>query len=1233
MALSLSSSSSSSRTWLYDVFPSFSGEDVRVTFLSHLLKEFDKKLITAFKDNEIPRSRSLDPELKQAIRDSRIAVVIFSKNYASSSWCLNELLEIVKCSKEECGQMVIPVFYGLEPSHVRKQTGDFGKIFEKTCKNQTEEVMIQWRRALTDVANTLGYHSFNWDNEAKLIEEIVSDVSDKLLLTPSKDSEDFVGIEDHIANLSVLLKLDLEEVRMVGLWGSSGIGKTTIARVLFQRLSRHFQGRIFIDRAFLSKSMEIFNRANPDDYNMKLHLQGHFLSEISGKGGIKINHLSAIGERLKHQKVLIIIDDFDDQVVLDSLVGQTQWFGSGSRIIVVTNDKHFLRAHGIDHIYEVCLPSEDLAVEMLCRSAFRENSPPKGFEELVDEITRLAGSLPLGLTVLGSTLRGREKEYWTDLLPRLRNGIGGRIERTLRVSYDGLSSKGDKTLFRHIACLFNGEKVTYLKLLLADSGLSFNVGLTNLADKSLIHVRYDRVEMHRLLQEMGRSIVRLEEPEKREFLVDSQDICDVLSEGIGTQKIIGISLKTDKINELYLHKNAFTGMCNLRFLKIYVSKHRFQREGKLQLSENLDYLSPKLKSLHWENCPMTCLPSTFRPENLVELRMQKSKLEKLWEEVVALPCLKEMDLSYSHDLIEVPDLSKATNLETLDLTNCYSLVKLPSSIPHPNKLMKLYLSNCRNLETIPIGISLKSLKNLNIYGCSRLRTFPHILTTIEMLCLSETAIVPLTLLTAIMSPSLKSLYLSDIPNLVELPSSFQNLHQLWRLSIKNCVNLETLPTGMNLRSLSWLHLSGCSRLKTFPDISTNIESLDLSETGIVEVPPWIEKFSKLSVLHMNGCINLETLPTGINLQSLDSLYLSGCSKLRTSPDISTNIKSLYLSETWIEEVPQWIEKFSNLRYLEMKGCINLKTLPTGINLQTLEYLDLSGCSKLRTFPYISTNISKLILNETGIEEVSCWIENLSRLESLEMKRCINLETLPTGINLLSLSWLDLMGCSKLRTFPDISTNIKTLDLSETGIEEVPQWIEKFSSLEYLEMKRCNKLEYVSLNISKLKLLKRVDLSDCFNLDQEALKTYSDCLLWLSFEEVPSYFTHRTTVTSSSSFSLTAPLLPSSLSQPFLRFRACIVHTWDNMSRIDTRPSLTGRFWNISDSYDQEQDFRAKWSMSECVKDSHMLILGYRIPLSRVLAQMNFTHIDLQLDIKNHSPSEYKEWGIRLLEDC
>ena len=116
-----------------------------------------------------------------------------------------------------------------------------------------------------------------------MIEAIANDVLDKLNLVPSKDFEDFVGMEDHIANMSVLLHLESQEVRMVGIWGSSGIGKTTIARVLHSQLSRQFQGSIFIDRAFVYKTMEIYDSANPDDYNMKLHLLRSFLSEILDK--------------------------------------------------------------------------------------------------------------------------------------------------------------------------------------------------------------------------------------------------------------------------------------------------------------------------------------------------------------------------------------------------------------------------------------------------------------------------------------------------------------------------------------------------------------------------------------------------------------------------------------------------------------------------------------------------------------------------------------------------------------------------------------------------------------------------------------------------------------------------------------------------------------------------------------------------------------------------------------
>ncbi|CAF1993808.1 unnamed protein product [Brassica oleracea var. botrytis] len=133
-----SSSSSSSPNWRYDVFPTFRGEDIHKNFLSHFLKELERKMIVAFKDMEMKRSQSIWLETVQAIRESRIAVVLFSKNYASSSWCLNELLKIVRC-KEELGQIVIPVFYGLDPSQVRNRTETLGRSLRRLARTKQKK--------------------------------------------------------------------------------------------------------------------------------------------------------------------------------------------------------------------------------------------------------------------------------------------------------------------------------------------------------------------------------------------------------------------------------------------------------------------------------------------------------------------------------------------------------------------------------------------------------------------------------------------------------------------------------------------------------------------------------------------------------------------------------------------------------------------------------------------------------------------------------------------------------------------------------------------------------------------------------------------------------------------------------------------------------------------------------------------------------------------------------------
>ncbi|XP_056850256.1 disease resistance protein RML1A isoform X2 [Raphanus sativus] len=516
----MASSSSFPRTWRYRVFPSFHGPDVRKTFLSHLRKQFNCYGITMFDDQGIERSQIIAPALTQAIRKSRISIVVLSKNYASSSWCLDELLEILKC-KEDMGQIVMTIFYGVDPSHVRKQTGDFGKVFKKTCRGKTEEESQRWSQALTYVGNIAGEDFLNWDNEAQMIEEIAQDILDKLNATPSEDFDGMVGLEAHLKEMESLLDLDCDGVKMVAIIGPAGIGKTTIARALHSLLSNRFHLTCFVD------NLRGSYHSGFDEYGLKLRLQEQFLSKILNHNGIRICHLGAVQENLCDQKVLIILDDVNSLNQLEALANETTWFGPGSRIVVTTEDLEILQQHGIDNTYHVGFPFDEEAIEILCRYAFRQRSPLHGYKVLCRRITELCGNLPLALRLVGSSLRGKIEDEWEDIMNRLETVLDREIEEILRVGYESLD-ENEQTLFLHIAVFFNNENSDIVKAMFADGKLVVKRGLKILLNRSLIDTYGERIEMHKLLQQMARQAIRKQEPWRHQILMDTFEICDVL---------------------------------------------------------------------------------------------------------------------------------------------------------------------------------------------------------------------------------------------------------------------------------------------------------------------------------------------------------------------------------------------------------------------------------------------------------------------------------------------------------------------------------------------------------------------------------------------------------------------------------------------------------------------------------------------------------------------------------
>ena len=162
ISLMASSSSSSTHQWKYDVFISFRGEDTRKSFTDHLYTALCQNGINTFMDDRLRRGEQISPLLLNAIEESRFSIIIFSDNYAFSGWCLDELAKIIECVKV-MGHKALPVFYNLDPSHVRHQTGSLAEAFARHEQIYREKMgkVVKWREALTELASISGWDSRN----------------------------------------------------------------------------------------------------------------------------------------------------------------------------------------------------------------------------------------------------------------------------------------------------------------------------------------------------------------------------------------------------------------------------------------------------------------------------------------------------------------------------------------------------------------------------------------------------------------------------------------------------------------------------------------------------------------------------------------------------------------------------------------------------------------------------------------------------------------------------------------------------------------------------------------------------------------------------------------------------------------------------------------------------------------------------------------------------------------
>ncbi|PNX77817.1 TIR-NBS-LRR resistance protein, partial [Trifolium pratense] len=242
--------STGSDIYCYDVFLSSKSLDTNFNFTHNLFVSLQKKGLVTFKDDtyKLNKGETIAPKLLRAIEASRIFIVIFTKDYASSTWCLRELEYILQCVQVS-ERRVLPVFYDIHPSEVRRQSGSYKKAFcehEERFKHDPEMVR-RWRDALTQVSHISGWDVRDKSQYAE-IEKIVDAILYILDHKFSSVSKDLVGVDSPIEELEKLLHLDsVDDVRVVGICGMGGIGKTTIATLLYDRISHQFDTCCFIE--------------------------------------------------------------------------------------------------------------------------------------------------------------------------------------------------------------------------------------------------------------------------------------------------------------------------------------------------------------------------------------------------------------------------------------------------------------------------------------------------------------------------------------------------------------------------------------------------------------------------------------------------------------------------------------------------------------------------------------------------------------------------------------------------------------------------------------------------------------------------------------------------------------------------------------------------------------------------------------------------------------------------
>ncbi|XP_004308614.1 PREDICTED: disease resistance protein At4g27190-like [Fragaria vesca subsp. vesca] len=443
--------SSSARQWNYDVFLSFRGPDTRKGITFELYDRLHRRGIKTFMDDQdLQVGDTISPTLLKAIEASKLAIVVLSEKYASSTWCLEELTKICECMKDD--NRILPLFYNVEPTDVRYQKRSFAEAFTRYefSGRQRPEKVKQWRDALNKVAHFSGWDSKKYKTERELVEDIVEYVFSKVqpVAINMGDFEEFEATRQ--AMNMVMRGLKDDKVTAIGVYGMGGVGKTTLVK--------HVSDQARKNGIFHHVIMATISQI-PD----LRKIQGQ-LADLLGFEFMEETEIGRAArltkEIMRRNKILVILDDIWERMDM-SIIGIPSYEElqkCNSKVLLTTRIWNVCHVMRCQEKITLNILSKDDSWTLFVRNAGR-SFLSTNFENVARKVAGECRGLPIALIAVAKALGDKDLVEWERAAQRLEKSQTanpddkGDASECIRLSYDYLKNEDYRSCFL-LCCLF-----------------------------------------------------------------------------------------------------------------------------------------------------------------------------------------------------------------------------------------------------------------------------------------------------------------------------------------------------------------------------------------------------------------------------------------------------------------------------------------------------------------------------------------------------------------------------------------------------------------------------------------------------------------------------------------------------------------------------------------------------------------------------------------------------------